>query len=242
MYGKDSMPIFTMEIFKSIFRALLTKDKSERQKLQIKEQDLKDLEFLAQKSSYFIEKQVESYRNKIAISATVITVIVIFIPFFISGLQNSALWIKLVSILPLAGLTICLVNFVKVLKTKSLDFGFHTDKFDSLVNKKYEEILLYEIGANKSSFEDNSIKIKKIDRVFHFNIKFTLVNIIASTIILIITNLFSMSNNENETNQPAEPVRVVPTVDPGERTNLTDTAPKMHLVVPDSSGKKTEQK
>lgn len=167
--------------------------------------------------------------------------IVIFIPFFISGLQNSVFWVKLGSILPLSGLTVCLINFVQILKTKSLDVGFHTDHLQNLANKKYEEVLLYEIGANKSSFEDNMLKLKKIDRIFHFNIKFTLISIIASTVILIITNLIDMSNKENETTQPSQPVRVIPTVDPGDRTNLTDTMPSMHLVAPDS-GNNAQQK
>ncbi len=236
------MLIFTMGILKNVIRSLFDKKESIRDTPEKTEVDLRDLEFLAQKSNYFIEKQVESYRNKTTISGTIITVIVIFIPFFISGLQNSVFWIKLISILPLSILTVNLVNFVKILKTKSLDVGFHTNKFQDLANRSYEEILMYEIGANRSSFDDNMIKIKKVDRIFHFNIKFTLISIIASTIILIITNLIDMSNKENETTQPSQPVRVIPTVDPGDRTNLTDTTPYMQLVAPDSSDKNAEQK
>ena len=61
-------------------------------------EDLKDLEFLAEKSKEFIDKQISAYRQKHSNAGSVIAIIALFIPFFLNGLDESFLIIKLISV------------------------------------------------------------------------------------------------------------------------------------------------
>ena len=140
--------------------------------------EYKDLEFLVQKSQELLNKQISSYRQKHSNSGIIITVLALFIPFFLSGLGKSNEIIKYLSIIPIFLLIWTIMSFIKVLKTKSLDQGFHPDKFDTFVNSKYEEILLYEIGANRDSFVDNQLITEKSNQKYDLGIKLTLISII----------------------------------------------------------------
>ena len=67
--------------------------------------DLKELEFLAEKSKELLLKQTTSYRQKHSNSGTIITVLALFIPLFLSGLNNSIFIIKVLSLIPIISLT-----------------------------------------------------------------------------------------------------------------------------------------
>lgn len=160
------------------------------------ETDLKDLEFLSSKSSEFIEKQISSYRQKHSNSGSIITIIALFIPFFLSGLDNSFISIKLLSIIPVGLLIWAIILLIGILRTKSLDQGFHVDKFKELVNKPYQEILLYEIGANVSSFKDNEKITNKTNIRYNLAIKLTVMAIIISTSLLLINKFYQPTQED----------------------------------------------
>ena len=52
-------------------------------------EDLKHLEFLAENSKEIIEKQVDSYRQQHSYAGTIIGATALFIPFFLSSLENT---------------------------------------------------------------------------------------------------------------------------------------------------------
>ena len=209
--------------------------------------DLKDLEFLASKSSDFIDKQISSYRHKHSNAGSIITIIALFIPFFLSGLDESHLVIQILSIIPILILLWAIILFIGILKTKSLDQGFHFNKFNDLVNLSYEEILLYEIGANKSSFEDNQKIIDTTNVNYFFAIKLTVISIMISTSLLLLNKFYKpveidkinkveiinpihMAEDDNtgrgNENPSTHPDRSIPYVPPTDRTNLNDTTPR----------------
>jgi hypothetical protein len=223
-----------------------------------KNNDLKDLEFLAEKSKELLDKQITSYRQKHSNSGTIITVLALFIPFFLSGLDNSYLTIKFLAIIPIGFLVGAIVLLIQVLRSRPLDQGFHVDKFDELVNKSYEEILLYEIGANKSSFTDNQAISEKSNDRYNKAIKFTVISIILSTTLLLsneffkpkqepldvkILNPINMSNdssNKDKSGNNTEKPRIIPVVPPKDRTNLNEGVnnPKPTTQQPDKGDKK----
>ena len=202
--------------------------------------DSKDLEFLAAKSSDFIEKQLNSYRHKHSNAGSIITIIALFIPFFLNGLDNSYLLIKICSIIPVVILLWAIILLINILKTKSLDQGFHINKFDELINKSFEEILLYEIGANKSSFEDNQKIIDKTNVNYFVAIKLTVIAIMFSTSLLLLNKFYKPVESDKITkveiikpktmsvqnnNDDPKPDRTLPFVPPVDRTNLNDPFP-----------------
>jgi len=216
-------------------------------------EDLKDLEFLAEKSKEFIDKQISAYRQKHSNAGSVIAIIALFIPFFLNGLDESFLIIKLISVIPVALFIYSVKLFLDVLKSKSLDQGFSVDKLDELANyNNYEKVLLYEIGANRSSFNDNKKITNQANNCFNLGIKLTLCSVILSIGILLFNNFFkptkedkiqkieiikstnmstdNQSNNNGgsnvtstvPTNTTATPVREIPVVPQSDRTNLNE--------------------
>jgi hypothetical protein len=200
-----------------------------KKKKKVKIIEYKDLEFLVQKSQELLNKQISSYRQKHSNSGIIITVLALFIPFFLSGLADSHIITKYLSIVPIALLIWTIISFIKVLRTKSLDQGFHPDKFDSFVNTKYEDILLYEIGANRDSFVDNQKITEESNDKYNLGIKLTLIAIIISTCLLLVNNFIKPEKkpqeviilNIKEMSKEEKP-RVIPTVRPTDRVNLNE--------------------
>jgi hypothetical protein len=219
--------------------------------------DLKDLEFLAQKSSDFIEKQISTYRQKHTNSASLIAVIALFIPFFLSGLDDSYMLIKIVSLIPVGLLIWAILLFILILRTKPLGQGFHVDKFDQLSNSPYEKILLYEIGANKSSFKDNQKVLDKANSTYNFAVRLTVISIIFSVFILLTNKFFKPEkeikpikvellktkhmiddqDNGGSDDSTPKPQRVIPFVPTEDRTTLSEgiSNPKANKPLNDSS-------
>ena len=153
-------------------------------------EDIRHIEFLANKSKDFIDKQISAYRQKQSNSGSIMAIISLFIPFFLGGLDDSFLWVKLISILPIGLFVFAIFSFIEVLKSRPLDQGFHTNKFQELVNQKdLKKVLLYEIGANQSSFNDNTPKVDNANESFSKGIKVTTVAVLLS-IGLLLTNKF----------------------------------------------------
>jgi hypothetical protein len=154
------------------------------------EEDLRHIEFLANKSKDFIDRQISAYRQKQSNSGSIMAIISLFIPFFLGGLDDAFLWIKLLSIIPVVLFVYAIFSFIGVLKGRPLDQGFHTRKFQELVNlKNFKKVLLYEIGANQSSFNDNTPKVNKANDAFSRAIKVTTLAVLFS-IGLLLTNKF----------------------------------------------------
>ncbi len=193
--------------------------------------DLKELEFLASKSKELVEKQVESYRHKKSNAGTIIGVISLFIPFFLNGLGDANFLIQYLSILPIGLLAWSLLLMLKVFRTELLYQFFSVEKFKDLVNKDYEKVLLYEIGANNDSYRDNEPIDVLANKNYNFGIKLTTISVLIS-IALLLTNNFSKSEQQllkvhivNLTamsDKGKDKPRVIPTVPPRDRGRLNE--------------------
>lgn len=213
--------------------------------------DLSDLKFLADKSKEFIDKQISSYRQKHSNSGTIIGIISLFIPFFLNGLSDAYLTINLLSIIPVGLFIYAVILLLGVIRSKPLDQGFSVDKFYDLANENnFEKVLLYEIGANKSSFKDNEIILEEANSDFNLGVRLTIISILIS-IGLLMTNKFfkpnekekiykveitksknmteeNSSNNSGSgnSNQSSQTTRDIPVVPPQDRTRLNEGVEK----------------
>lgn len=151
--------------------------------------DFRDLEFLAAKSKEVIDKQINSYRQKHGNAGIIIGVSALFIPFFLDGLDDSYMLVQYISILPMLMFIIAIILLLIVLLSRPLDQCFHVNKFDTLINDRYEDILLYEISANKNSFNDNRVPTRRFNVIYNWGISLTISAIIISSGLLL-TNRF----------------------------------------------------
>jgi hypothetical protein len=134
------------------------------------------------------------------------------------------------------------------IRGKSLNQGVHPKKFDELVNDKYEQALLYEIGVNKSSYIDNEPIYEEVIQKFNCTVRLTKIAIITSTLLLII-NMFYISETtkinhlnltimaKNSKDSKEEKKIIIPTVPPTERAILNEGTEKPKII-----GKSNEKK
>ncbi|UBM61370.1 hypothetical protein LA303_08020 [Candidatus Sulfidibacterium hydrothermale] len=150
---------------------------------------MKDLEFLAEKAKELLDRQIESYRSNHTKAGSIIGISAIFLPVFIFIIEKSSSIIQILSVIPLILFGISLFIMIRVLRSRPLDQGFRPEKFDDLVNKNYEDILLYEIGAKRDSFRDNEIISEKQNIRFNSGLIITIIAI-AFSILLLFGNIF----------------------------------------------------
>lgn len=196
--------------------------------------DLKHIEFLVTKSKELIEKQVNSYRQQHSYAGTIIGVTALFIPFFLNGLDNSYEVIQFISIIPIALFIWAILLMLSILRSKPLGQAFSVDKYQELVNKKYKEILVYELGANTSAYRNNKIITEKENKKYNRGVQLTTLGILIS-IILLFTNIFvkpekaatkvQIINQSKMTDEPNnnnnEPI-VIPTVPPADIEKMNE--------------------
>ncbi len=106
-------------------------------------EDLKNLEFLASNSKEIIEKQVDSYRQQHSYAGTIIGVVVLFIPFFLSSFDNTFKITQYISILPIALFIWAILSMLSIFRTKPLDQAFSAAKYQDFLNKSYKEIYCF---------------------------------------------------------------------------------------------------
>ena len=151
--------------------------------------DLRNLEFLALNSKEIIEKQVDSYRQQHSYAGTIIGVTVLFIPFFLNGLDGTLQVIQFISILPIIFFIGSILLMLSIFRTKPLDQAFSVKKYKELMDKTYKEILLYEIEANTNSYNKNNTITEKGTRLYSRGVGLTTIAIFIS-IILLLANKF----------------------------------------------------
>lgn len=221
--------------------------------------DLKKLEFLAEKSKELIEKQVSSYRQQHSYAGTIIGITSLFIPFFISGLSDSYKAIQLISLLPITLFIWSTLIMLSNLMSRPLDQAFSVNKYQELVNKPYKDVILYEIGANTCSYRDNKIITQKANKKYNFGVILAIAGIIISIILLLTNNFFKpdkdikpikvehinsnqmkAENNEPIPATPSSTPIVIPTVPPSDRERMNEGVDRPQIPTPsnpDSDGK-----
>lgn len=155
------------------------------------------LKFLNEKSNLLLERQIDSYRQNHAKAATIIGVIAIFIPFFLNGLSDATLVIKIISIAPVAVLCWAMWLLLMMLRSRPLFQGINLDMLDGLVNKEPVEIILYDIGLNRESYRDNLKLTEKPNRDYNRAVLLTIIAILFSSALLLTNNIaFSSTKKE----------------------------------------------
>jgi hypothetical protein len=153
------------------------------------EEDLRHLEFLALNSKEIVEKQVDSYRQQHSYAGTIIGVTVLFIPFFLNGLDGTLQVIQFISIVPIALFIWAILLMLSIFRSKPLDQAFSVTKYKELLSKTYKEILLYEIDANAKSYTKNTRMTENGNKKYTNGVSLTTIAILIS-IILLLSNKF----------------------------------------------------
>ena len=164
--------------------------------------DTKDLEFLAIKSKELIDKQIASHRQQHTTASSIIAIVALFIPLFLSGLDDAVDWVKYISIIPiilLVSVVCCLLFYV--FRANTLSQALNFNKFQELINNQnFETTLLYEIGANKSSFQDNKILLERRTKYYNYAVLMTIWGIVLS-VGLLLANKFLKPAKKKEPTQ-----------------------------------------
>jgi hypothetical protein len=150
-------------------------------------EEIKHLRFLVKKSKELLEKQVAAYRQQHTYSGTIIGITFIFIPFFISGVQDSLMIIRLISIIPILLFFYGLLLLLSIFRAQSLGQAFVMDEFEELVKKTYKDTLLYFIEANTRSYRQNKIIVERANKRYDTGIRLTIVATLFSIVLLLIT-------------------------------------------------------
>lgn len=161
--------------------------------------EIKDnLEFLVVKSRDLLQEQLKSYEsanNKAGILISISSLLIPIAVTFISS-SDSLIVIKYLTILPTLLMIIALIYLLRVLMPKGLDHGFNFEQFETQLNNNYNDLLLYEIGANRDSYSDNMVIVSRQNKNFKSGIKL----IFSSSIIifvLVTVNLFASKTDSN---------------------------------------------
>jgi hypothetical protein len=155
-------------------------------------EDLRHLEFLAVNSKEIIEKQVDSYRQQHSYAGTIIGVTVLFIPFFLNGLDGTLNVIQFISIVPITLFIGAILLMLSIFRTKPLDQAFTVTKYKELIGKTYKEILLYEIEANTNSYIKNNKVTEKGNRRYSNGVRLTTLAILIAIVLLLSNKLISI--------------------------------------------------
>lgn len=151
--------------------------------------DLRHLEFLALNSKEIVEKQVDSYRQQHSYTGTIIGVTVLFIPFFLNGLDGTLQVIQFISIVPIVFYIWAILLMLSIFRSKPLSQAFTVSKYKELLSKTYKEILLYEIEANANLYTKNMSIAEKGTKRYTYGVSLTTIAILLS-IILLLSNKF----------------------------------------------------
>jgi predicted ferric reductase len=148
-------------------------------------EELKSLEFLASNSKEIVEKQVDSYRQQHSYAGTIIGVTVLFIPFFLSGLDSTYRVTKYISIVPIALFIWSILLMLSIFRTKPLDQAFSVEKYRTFIDKPYKEILLHEIELNSHSYTKNIIITQKGNKRYIYGVNLTTLALLISIVLLL---------------------------------------------------------
>lgn len=156
------------------------------------EKDLRYLEFLALNSKEVIEKQVDSYRQQHSYAGTIIGFTVLFIPFFLNSLEGANQSIQLITIIPIACFISSILLMLSIFRSKPLDQALSVTKYEALLKKSYEDILLYEIEANKVSYIKNNKSTLKASKRYMQGVGLTTFAILVAIVLLLLNSFLSI--------------------------------------------------
>ena len=149
-----------------------------------KEIENKSLELIYNESKDLINKQLESYRNHHTKAGTIIGIITLFFPLFLFIIENASKMIKYLSLAPLIFFVWATYLMIQILRSRLLDQGISPKEYDKLINSDYNQALLFSIGINRDSFEENQKITEKQNSRFNIGLILLLIGIGISIILL----------------------------------------------------------
>ena len=155
-------------------------------------EDVQHLEFLAVNSKEIIEKQVDSYRQQHSYAGTIIGAIALFIPFFLSSLNETFRVIQFCLVVPIALFIWSILLLLSIFRTKPLDQAFSVAKYKNLLTKTFKEILLYEIDANTHSYTINIITTEKGNKRYANGIRLATIALMMSIVLMMANKFFTI--------------------------------------------------
>jgi hypothetical protein len=169
------------------------------------------IEILSERSKELLDYQVSAFDSNYGKAGTFISISSLFTPLtfsFFDKFDNSLLTI-IIFFIPIVLNLIGLYFLVKVLIPKKLNFGIGIQEFDNLLNKNYEDVKLFEIGANRTSFNENKIKLDDQNKYLRRGLTLIYISAISLALIYltqtIILNQNRMAdNNDNSGNQTTQ--------------------------------------
>src|SRR5690606_23245596 len=118
---------------------------------------------------------------------------------FFNKFDNS-LWTSVVFFIPISLNLIGLYFLVKVLIPKKLNFGIGIQEFDRLLNDNYEQVKLFEIGANRTSFNENKLKLDKQNKYLRKGLRLIYISATSLALMFFIQTIILNSNKMADNN------------------------------------------
>ena len=128
-------------------------------------------------SKDLLQKQIESYRNHHTKAGSIIGIITLFFPLFLFIIENASELIKYLSFAPLFFFVWSTYLMIQILRSRLLDQGISPNEYDNLINSNYEDSLLFSIGINRDSFEENQKITEKQNSRFNNGLILLLIGI-----------------------------------------------------------------
>jgi len=155
-------------------------------------EDLRHLEFIANNSKEILEKQVDSYQQQHSYAGTIIGITALFIPFFLNSLVRTYHIIQFASVVPIALFIWVILLMLNIFRTKPLEQAYNVEKYQVLLTKTYEEILLNEIEANSKSYCKNKTIIEKGNKNYIKAVKLITIALLFSIVLLFANQFFKI--------------------------------------------------
>lgn len=146
----------------------------------------KVLELLSERITGLIDTQSSIFDQTRQNSAAILTLLAVFLPFFLNGLDDALLWIKYLSLLPTALILISMFLFLVIFRTQQIERGIGVHKFPELVNKSYQEVRLFDLGASMGSYNDNKPIVSYMRSLYSIALTITYAAVLSSAIVLLI--------------------------------------------------------
>ena len=151
--------------------------------------DKETAKYLAEVSRGMIDRQVGGYRERKNISSTIIGLNTLFIPFFLSGLSDSEMWIKAIAIIPMILISVALYYLLKIYYLNPLERGLAVSMYEETIAKSYDDAILKEISVNRDSYLSNNQTLIAVNKSYRLGIDLTKMAIGISILVLSL-NLF----------------------------------------------------
>lgn len=167
----------------------------------MKEKD--SIEIISEKSKELLDYQVSAFDSNYGKAGTFISISSLFTPLafsFFKIFDNNLLSV-IIFFIPIILNLIGLFFLLKVLIPKKLNFGIGIQEFNQLINDDYEKVKLFEIGANKTSFNENKIKLDEQNKCLRKGLRLIYISAISLAIIFFTQIIIINSNKMAETTE-----------------------------------------